>query len=40
MEEVEAKKDGERGLFSKIVVISEFTKNPESFPTNSLKRNT
>ena len=39
MEEVKAKKDGQRWLFSQIVVISGFTKNPDSYPANSLKRN-
>ena len=40
MEEVEVKKDAERRLFAQIVVISRFTKNPDSYPANSLKRNT
>ena len=42
MEEVEAKKkkNGERWLFSQIVVISRFTKTPDSYPANSLKKNT
>ena len=31
-------KDGERWLFAKIVVISRFTKTPDSYPANSLKK--
>ena len=38
MEEMEARKDVERRLFPQIVIISRFTKNPESYPVNSLKR--
>ena len=37
MEEVEAKEDGEKWLFAHIVVICRFTKNPDSYPANSLK---
>ena len=36
----EAKKDGKWWLFAQIVVISRFTKNLDSHPVNSLKRNT
>ena len=36
----EAKKVDERWLFSQIIVINRFTKNPDSYPANSLKRNT
>ena len=35
----EAKKDGKRWLFAKILVFSMFIKTPGSFPANSLKRN-
>ena len=40
MEEMEARKDVERRLFSQIVIITRFTKNSDSYPVNSLKRNT
>ena len=32
MDEGEAKKDGERWMFSQLVVISRFIKNPEQYP--------
>ena len=34
----EAKKDGNRWLFTQILVFSMFMKNPDSFPVNSLKK--
>ena len=36
----EAKKDGKKWLFTQIVVISRFTKNPDPYPIDSLKSNT
>ena len=39
-EEVEPKKNSERWLFAQTAVISSFTKNPDSYPANSRKRNT
>ena len=35
MDEGEAKKDGERWMFSQLVVISRFIKNPEPYPSVS-----
>ena len=38
--EEETEKDGKKWSFTQIAFISRFTKNPDSYPANSLKRNT